>query len=1238
MKPQTPKFVLPIGRTLALLMIAPLIPVLLPAQQSAADDNVDEETTIELSPFEVDASQDQGYYSAQTMAGGRLKTNLKDVATSVQVVTAQFMEDIGASSLDEVLAYTTATEAVGSMSDYLQVEDTASNGDLDQSRARQDPDSALRVRGLASPTRTTNYFESAIPFNRYASGRIDINRGANSFLFGLGSPGGIVNTTLDQANLNRDSVRITHRISTENFEDNYSNEVSLSLNKVLIEDKLAVRIAALETKNEFMQKPAFKDESRQFIALKFKPFAERNINISANYETGDTTGVPVDRLGPLETLSLFVDDPYGTVWPSSIDGAIPNRAGRRINDPFNAMRDGVSSGHAGLDVNGARLSNTIYNQFLKRNGWASVFDGSTGRTDGLPDLGIYTGWRGGVGDRFGRGNSYYNPFNARRAGGANESVLSNNLNYSDLQTNVLPQYVGFNNQGLLDYDVFDFSRHLISGSIDNLSTEFDRTMLFIDASTADGNFGIELAYSGEESSRTSFVAVGAPEIDIDMNYTNPAGPEGAGVHPDTGLPLGERNPNFGRLYIYAPSSTRTVNADEREAMRATAFARYDFAEKFQGGILSKLGNHSLSVLFDEAEVSTERFADRPYVFGNSPEFHLGEQATIFQRAWSGIFYISDPIMQAFENPNFSLSDFHTTGLPANAVLDFPEDYEIPLSYLSFGDPLVDESRTSVTGDERPATGSYTPRFQPSSGTLTKTETSSQAVNLQSFFLGGHLVSNLGYREDQVTLTRNNQAPRYAIPDADGKLPDNRISGGADIVNLPILTPDLFRLENGTIDKQPKSDTFGYGFVLKAPDSWLPEGLGLSAHYGSSSNFTPNPGAFNFYGESVPGASGDTKDYGITINLGGDKLVARINRYEASVKNGQFGGVGTAAAVFSNVQTRFYNFMYRDISSWDYDFDGVFDDPTVDPDGDGRVGNATNTLTLAQAHGIWNALDGFWTDFAKEVGEFEIVPGTLGARGRVLSNANNLGEVLSDTMDQDAEGTELSLTWNPTRQLRMSVSASKTDVQRANVAPNFSRMLEDWTRAFSEVEFGSTFTGNGNGILTRALGPVPWGGGTFAGTPLRDGRQGQALFKALAFEGTTSPEVARHSFRALGNYMFTEGLLNGFKMGGAFRWTDARAIGYGSSVLNYLPDEVNVEVPVVDVTKPFFSKADGKTDVWLGYSRKVFNDKARWSIQMNIRNLFADSKPIVIQRQPDGSPGRTSIPSHRQFILTNTLSF
>ena len=86
MAPLNPKLALPSWQRMALLLSLPLIPVLLPAQQSAADDNVDEETTIELSPFQVDVSEDMGYYSAQTLAGGRVNSNLKDVATSVQVV------------------------------------------------------------------------------------------------------------------------------------------------------------------------------------------------------------------------------------------------------------------------------------------------------------------------------------------------------------------------------------------------------------------------------------------------------------------------------------------------------------------------------------------------------------------------------------------------------------------------------------------------------------------------------------------------------------------------------------------------------------------------------------------------------------------------------------------------------------------------------------------------------------------------------------------------------------------------------------------------------------------------------------------------------------------------------------------------------------------------------------------------------------------------------------------------
>ena len=165
---------------------------------------------------------DQGYFSAQTLAGGRIRSELKDVATSVQIVTERMLADLGATNLNDVLAYTTNTDAVSSISTFTTASDSFGDGSLDQSAARQDPASANRVRGLAAPTRTTNYFESAIPFDSYNSGRIDINRGANSFLFGLGSPGGIVNNSLAMAELTQDSIRIEYRLSTENFENNIS--------------------------------------------------------------------------------------------------------------------------------------------------------------------------------------------------------------------------------------------------------------------------------------------------------------------------------------------------------------------------------------------------------------------------------------------------------------------------------------------------------------------------------------------------------------------------------------------------------------------------------------------------------------------------------------------------------------------------------------------------------------------------------------------------------------------------------------------------------------------------------------------------------------------------------------------------------------------------------------------------------------------------------------------------------
>lgn len=74
-----------------------------PADQAAAG-AVDGEV-VELSPFLVEAGEDSGYTATETLAGTRIRTNLSDVAASINVVTQQFLQDIAATNVEDVLAY-----------------------------------------------------------------------------------------------------------------------------------------------------------------------------------------------------------------------------------------------------------------------------------------------------------------------------------------------------------------------------------------------------------------------------------------------------------------------------------------------------------------------------------------------------------------------------------------------------------------------------------------------------------------------------------------------------------------------------------------------------------------------------------------------------------------------------------------------------------------------------------------------------------------------------------------------------------------------------------------------------------------------------------------------------------------------------------------------------------------------------------------------------------------------------
>lgn len=69
-----------------------------------------EEKAVELSPFEVRSDDDVGYQAMNTTSGSRLGTALRDTAASISPFTPEFLSDIAATNVNEMLAYAANAE------------------------------------------------------------------------------------------------------------------------------------------------------------------------------------------------------------------------------------------------------------------------------------------------------------------------------------------------------------------------------------------------------------------------------------------------------------------------------------------------------------------------------------------------------------------------------------------------------------------------------------------------------------------------------------------------------------------------------------------------------------------------------------------------------------------------------------------------------------------------------------------------------------------------------------------------------------------------------------------------------------------------------------------------------------------------------------------------------------------------------------------------------------------------
>lgn len=1210
-----------------------------PAQSEMGDE------IVVLSPFEVSTEVDSGYTAERTLAGNRLSTELRDVGSAVSVVTKEFLRDVGATDNASLLQYTTGTEVGGPRGNFAGVGDAAT---LNEDTIR--PNDNNRVRGLAAADNTRDFFRSDVPWDAYNVDRVDLQRGANSILFGQGSPAGIINSGLKSAQF-RNFGAAEFRLGSYG-----TTRGTLDLNRELLPGELSFRLSALAEEEKYQQKPAYSKDRRVYLATRYEPkFLQgggTHTSIRANFESGSIDSNNPRSLPPADAISPWFTElnqaTYNQYQAFDHLSGRPNHGQFRVNLAADGSPNPAYEPYIGTYAfPSGRAGPTIFtsggNQRMMVTDVIGAFVsgglGSDGTVDGgiaaLPD----NGWVS--------------------LHGTSQWAINSGAPYSKAGL--------WKNNLLTDSSAFNFYNRLIDGNTKHEWQDFWVTNLNVAQTYFQNKLGVSVDYSREHyENGQKAVLPGEVRLQID-----PMAVYGDGT-PDAGLAGGEPysdgtpNPNVGRAFVSSNNAwgNRSL-ASDREALRATAFVQHDFDRNDGNAFTRFLGNHTLTALLGtEKAESDARSWQRYGIFDDAYYTLSGRADQRFNGALTPVqvIYLGDSLLgrslAGAKLPSISGNTAITSGpisyfdptwnssvdpatpwqngfYPAGNDTRNSTEAENPANYVGWTTTqlnIVDAEASSANRDRLTTRAS-----------LDKSTTDSRALVWQGNWLEHSIVSTIGWRRDVAKSWAFDMSPNDFLPTDD--------RGSVD------FSPGYYRLPSD--GPRATVDSKSYSVVAHLSDlpflrnvaEKLP--VNVSLYYSRSTNFKPDASRVDIYGDPLPAPSGKTVDEGIMIETKDGRFGVRVNRYETSNFNANSTQINAASiGNWMQLTQNFANVFEYNIRPWGFDataagqtagasdiFDGaagiwepmrynfhlfanrpVQSGEILSADGAWIVSPAYEQSVLDAVRTFQRAVDPrFWT--AWRIDTF----GDFGPSTREVTYSVPTGFAITE--DNVSKGWEIELSANPTRNWRVLLNASKTDARRTNIG-------NDNMREFMELVASSLVDPDGLRRLHHFWGTqdvVTAGKNWFDGEGLV-GAPGSEWRLAQLVENTTVPEMREWRLNLVTNYEFIEGRLKGFHAGGGLRYQSSVVIGYPP--MGNPNDPTTVEY---DLDSPYRGPSETNLDLWVGYSRKL-SDQVNWHVQLNLKDAFQDNELIPITYQPNGTPAAFRIAPTQTWFLTNSFEF
>jgi len=1190
-----------------------------------------EDKVLELSPFVVETTKDEGYFAQNTLAGSRMRTNIADLGASITVVTKQQLDDTGSLDINDVFRYEANTE--GSATYTPAVQSLRNDGVVDLNAGYthggdgQPQTNAIsnRVRGIGIPGASYNYYPSnpSVPFDSYNVQSLEISRGPNSMLFGMGSPAGIVNTTAAQAVIGKDSATLTLRT------DNYGEQrASFGFNKSLIDDRLAIYGAVLRDNKKFARKPSYDNTRRLFGAITLKPFSKTVLRASyedySNRNNRPNTLTPRDTVTPWRASGSPSYNPFNgtvkvgskTVGPIVMSASSPYIAQTRSYieslPNFNAaLWNSAKTTYNGVSIVGTGALTNV-NSIL-------YVPGITFPTTSRPVLQVFDGE---VVDYF-----YPQPDRYRQVYGTTtnpaanaavyptaeatifaDPVLAQAYNSRWTQSALLPGPVGIGSYrypGVTDRSIYDYtSQNILSSNfgVDDSSTlnvELEQELLpnlYLSA----GWFRQD--YRSVTNYTVSQLNVATIFVDTNTNYLD-----------------GKPNPFYGQPYVLDFDPDQFINTEKDDNYRVMLAYTPDFTRN--SGWTKWLGRHQLLGLATQQKVDRGFIRKRWFVTSSDE----ATNKTIFFSANPNNNTDGTPTGWSYENrsiqrhyylsePNSSTDGAVTA---ASGTMN-ATTYTGGMSYYDFDAKAWKDLRmTSGFIDHSATTGA------------TQRQVDSLSFGLTSYLWNERLVTTFGWRKDDYK----------ARSTTTGAILDK--AGGTQVA--PAMTNPQ-KWVNGVFQTDTVMQRFNYwdelsgttrtaGAVLKPFKNrrniedrasngslfWqFVQDFGIS--YNKSDNFNPPSAAqVDGFGNPLPKPTGEGKDYGFQFALFDNKLFARVNWFEATNQNERTNPGTSISRLTLNVDTTLFRNWARTIA-----LINSGQDPTQPNFGTG--------LTPAEETAIQDATAAIWK-----------LPYTY---------YGDIGTIYA-TRSAEAKGLEINVTYNPTRNWTMKFTAGKQTTVYANVLKEFDAWYAVrnpvWSGAkasdYLKPQYASfakyTSSGGREVDLTNFWSSYGYDSNIRLDEP--NGYYNAQLYyngvvtpqAAIArdLEGQAAPGQRRYRWSYLTNYTFRTGKLTGFAVGGSMRWEDKAVIGYYGK-----PNVGSTDLTLSDTTRPIYDSANTYVDAWVSYTRRILSDKVRMKLQLNCINALEGGGLQTVSVNCDASPSSYRIVDPRQFVFSATFDF